>query len=250
MKPRVAEAYVLRTWKLGEADLLVAFFTREEGKLRGVAPSARRSRKRFGGALEPLTRVQVSFVEREGRDLARIRDLEVRRSFFEAQADPVVAAVCGYVAEMADEFGREKEEDERFFRLLGTVLEGLASGVDPVLAARYFEVWTLRLQGLLPDLRTCPSCNRTLLGGGARFDRQRGELSCRSCTPPGGGCVAVSPGALRLAGEILGKPLAVVGEQAHSPRDTGRLARLVAAILERFLERPFRSLKLLEELTR
>ena len=250
MRPRTAEGYVLRSWKLGESDLLVVFFTCEEGKLRGVARGARASRKRFGGALEPLTRVQVSFVEREGQDLARIRDLEVRRSFFEAQSDPAVAAACAYVAEVADQFGREKEEDARFFRLLGTVLEGLSRGVDPLLAARYFEVWTLRLQGLLPDLRVCCSCERSLLGGGARFDRRQGEMACRECAPAGAGDPAVTPGALRLAGTMLREPLSAVQESRPPDREVRALARLVAAILARFLERPFQSLKLLEELTR
>ena len=49
-----AEALVLRTYKLGEADRIVVFLTRDRGKKRGVAPNARKSRKRFGAALEAL----------------------------------------------------------------------------------------------------------------------------------------------------------------------------------------------------
>ena len=77
LKARTAEAFVLRTGSLGESDVLITLFTRELGKVRGVARGARRSRKRFGGALEPLTRVRASFVEREGRDLVQVNDLEV-----------------------------------------------------------------------------------------------------------------------------------------------------------------------------
>ncbi len=51
MRARTAEAFVLRTGSLGESDVLVTLFTREQGKVRGVARAARRSRKRFGGAL-------------------------------------------------------------------------------------------------------------------------------------------------------------------------------------------------------
>ncbi|MFQ5701310.1 MAG: recombination protein O N-terminal domain-containing protein, partial [Acidobacteriota bacterium] len=66
------EAYVLDVRKLPEADRLLVFFTREEGKLKGVARSAARSRRRFGGKLERLSRVRVSYLDREGRDLLRI----------------------------------------------------------------------------------------------------------------------------------------------------------------------------------
>jgi DNA repair protein RecO (recombination protein O) len=55
--PRQSEALILRTYPFHEADLLVTFFTRAEGKIRGVAKAAKRSKRRFGGALEPLTHV-------------------------------------------------------------------------------------------------------------------------------------------------------------------------------------------------
>ena len=75
-----AEALVLRTYKLGEADRIVVFLTRDRGKKRGVAPNARRSRKRFGAALEPLTEVRVAYFEKERRDLVGLNYAEPVRS--------------------------------------------------------------------------------------------------------------------------------------------------------------------------
>jgi hypothetical protein len=45
-----SEPIVLRTYPLREADLLVTLCTRAEGKVRGVARSAKKSKRRFGGA--------------------------------------------------------------------------------------------------------------------------------------------------------------------------------------------------------
>ena len=59
MALKESEAIVLRTYPLREADLLVTLFTRTEGKVRGVARSAKKSKRRFGGALEPLTLVKM-----------------------------------------------------------------------------------------------------------------------------------------------------------------------------------------------
>ena len=64
-----SDALILRTYKLGEADRIVVFLTRDRGKKRGVAKGARRPRSRFTGALEPLTRGEVAYFEREQRDL-------------------------------------------------------------------------------------------------------------------------------------------------------------------------------------
>ena len=55
MIQRQGEAIVLRAWPFQEADLLVSLFTREQGRVKGVARHALRSRRRFGGALEPMT---------------------------------------------------------------------------------------------------------------------------------------------------------------------------------------------------
>ena len=48
-----ADALILRTYKLGEADRIVVFLTRDRGKKRAVARGARRTKSNFVGALEP-----------------------------------------------------------------------------------------------------------------------------------------------------------------------------------------------------
>ena len=75
-----ADALVLRTYKLGEADRIVVFLTRDRGKKRGVAQSARRPRSRFTGALEPLTEVRVAYFEKEQRELVSLNYAEPVRS--------------------------------------------------------------------------------------------------------------------------------------------------------------------------
>src|SRR2546428_4530214 len=80
MALKESEAIVLRTYPLREADLLVTLFTRLEGKVRGVARSAKKSKRRFGGALEPLTYVRASYEDRERQELARLDFCEVLES--------------------------------------------------------------------------------------------------------------------------------------------------------------------------
>src|SRR5437016_6542256 len=76
MIQRVGEAIVLRVWPFHEADLLVSLFTREQGRVKGVARHAMRSRRRFGGALEPMTCVRASYAERPKQDLGRLEAVE------------------------------------------------------------------------------------------------------------------------------------------------------------------------------
>ena len=148
-----AEALVLRTYKLGEADRIVVFLTRDRGKKRGVAPNARKSRKRFGAALEPLTEVRVAYFEKERRKLVGLNYAEPVRSPLSAPS-PEALGYSHYFAELIDEWAADADADERLYRLGTSALEALVTGTPVEALARYFECWLLRLQGVYPaDLR-------------------------------------------------------------------------------------------------
>src|SRR5262249_20701369 len=96
-----ADALVLRTYKLGEADRIVVFLTRDRGKKRGVAQGARRPRSRFRGALEPLTEARVAYFEKEGRELVGLNYAETVRSPL-ASASLDALGYSQYFAELMD----------------------------------------------------------------------------------------------------------------------------------------------------
>ena len=58
----------MRSVPFGEADLVASFFTKESGKVSTIVRGARRSTKRFGGALEPLHELAIS-LEDKGKEL-------------------------------------------------------------------------------------------------------------------------------------------------------------------------------------
>ena len=145
-----AEALVLRTYKLAEADRIVVFLTRDRGKKRGVAPHARRPRSRFTGALEPLTEIRVAYFEKERRELVNLNYAETVRSPL-AAAGPECLAYSHYFAELIDAWAADADADERLFRLGVSVLDALAAGAPADALARYFECWLLRLQGVYPS---------------------------------------------------------------------------------------------------
>jgi DNA repair protein RecO (recombination protein O) len=161
-----AEALILRTYKLAEADRIVVFLTRDRGKKRGVAPNARRSLKRFGAALEPLTEVRVAYFEKERRELVGLNYAEPVRSPLSA-SNAEALSYSHYFAELIDEWAAEADADERLFRLGTSALEALVAGVPAEALARYFECWLLRLQGVYPaDLSV--SANAVAFLEGAR----------------------------------------------------------------------------------
>lgn len=176
-----ADALVLRTYKLGEADRIVVFLTRDRGKKRGVAQSARRPRSRFVGALEPLTEVRVAYFEKEQRELVNLNYAESVRSPM-ATPNPEALGYSAYFAELLDAVAAEADPDERLYRLGTATLEALTAGGPVTPIARYFECWLLRLQGVYPADVACAGCG-TDFGAdeGAYLAVEGHGFVCRSC---------------------------------------------------------------------
>ncbi len=161
-----AEAIVLRTWPIREADQIVALFTREFGKVKGVAKSAAKSRRRFGGALEPMTHVKASFVEKPRQELVRLDYFEILRSPLSLAVDYTRLSALAFFAEVIDETQPDHDPNDAVFRLLLSVLEAAEAG-SVWMPVTYFALWITRLMGWLPELRRCMICGETA-GGRAR----------------------------------------------------------------------------------
>lgn len=175
------DALVLRTYKLGEADRIVVFLTRDRGKRRGVAPSARRPRSRFVGALEPLTEIRVAYFEKEQRELVNLNYAETIRSPL-ATTNPEALGYSAYFAELLDAVAADGDPDERLFRLGAATLEAIAAGGPVSPLARYFECWVLRLQGVYPADVACAECGTDFLSDAGAYLAMDGHgFVCRSC---------------------------------------------------------------------
>ena len=147
-----SEALTLRSYPYSEAHLIGVFLTRESGQLRSIAYGARSGRKsKFGSGLEPLTHAHLKYSHREGQELAVLRDLEIVQAFPAYELDWQAKLHFAYFAELLQEFTHEGEAAEPVFRLSLAVLGSLTS-IPIVQLARYFELWLLRLEGVLPNL--------------------------------------------------------------------------------------------------
>jgi DNA repair protein RecO (recombination protein O) len=239
-----SEALILRTYKLGEADRIVVFLTRDRGKKRGVAKGARRVRSRFVGALEPMTRAGVAYYEREQRDLVRINYVEPTRSPLSATAGEALGHV-GYFAELIDEWAPEAHADERLYRLGSAMTDAIAAGVPVDPLARYFEYWILRLQGVYPSLASCAGCAEPLVSG-AVLPLRDDVFVCRTCAPAGGTPVSVDAlKFLKAAGATAPERLDGLPLQARAARELEALHR---RLLHVHLEKELKSARVLREM--
>jgi len=155
MPVRVSEAFVLLTYPLKESDSIVSFLARDAGKLRGVARRARRPKSGFGASLERLSQVKLSYFQRENRELVSIDGCDLVQSQFGLASDYWAGVALDYMAEVSEQLLPPAEPNERYFRLVESVLKHMRSGVPGAVwrAVTYFTFWTVRLAGILPEFR-------------------------------------------------------------------------------------------------
>ncbi len=240
-----SEAVVLRSYPLREADLLVTFFTRAEGKVRGVARAAKKSKRRFGGALEPLTCVKLYYEDRERQELARIDSCEILESPLTSAVDYPRAVALGHIAELLDELLPDREANDAIFRLTVSVLRSLRAGAI-WMPLTYFDVWLTRLVGFLPELGECVVCGAALNGNRAFYHALVDGLMCQSDKRLASS--EITPESRALAAEMFRSPVETMAQQVWPKSKANDLRKFVIQILERHLEKKLVTATMLEKL--
>jgi DNA repair protein RecO (recombination protein O) len=240
-----SEAVVLRTWPVHESDLIVSFFARDYGRVRGVAKAALKSRKRFGGALEPMTVARAWFAERPGQELVRLDQLEIVRSPLSSPVDHTRMAVLSFFAEVLDEALPDHDPQETVFRLLLAVLEQ-TTVEQPWMPLTYFSLWITRLMGLLPDVAHCTACGEPLVAGEASFNPLSDGLFC--ALHRNGSASGLSADSWQLAQRMLRAPASAFAAEPWPKRRGLDLRLFTLQALERHLERKLRSAEALGRL--
>jgi DNA repair protein RecO (recombination protein O) len=211
MAARVSETFVLRTYPFKEGDLIVSFFTRDLGKLRGVARRARRPKSPFGSGLERLSQVRMSYYQRENAELANLTGCEMIQSQFDLGSDYARGLALDFITETADHLLPAHEPNEKFFRLIVAALAHLRTGGEVFETIIYFALWSVRLSGIFPEMR----------------------LKTESA---------------EIAEEMLQKPLSALTPREWSKGTAADLRRALVRTMEQHVERKFMTVPLLEAL--
>ena len=244
MPARETEAIILKTFPLGEADRLVSFLGRSSGRVRGVAPGARRLKNRYGSTLEILSHVQIWYVERETRDLVRIQQAELLESFHKAQSDYGLSTGLAVISEISELILPEHEVSEPMFRLILLAAREVARTGDWHLPLSYFAFWTVRLGGWLPRFDCCVSCGMPFGSKPAFYDTHQPGLFCEKCRRSG--MQPLHPEARSLAERFAGERLDRIEYEKSLQLGIRELREAGLCWIEHHLERRLRTRELLE----
>ena len=258
MPLRETDAFVLRTFTIREADKVCVFFTREAGKLRGVAHGARRLKSRFGASLEPFTEVSLVYFQKEHKELVSISNCEIISSQFVEGMSSEMLGVMHYLAELVIEFIPDHEPNGRVYKLISATLESLRRiGASELVGAkerneklpaitRYFEIWMLKLAGFFPHWKNCGACERDLTEQATVWLTNEGIPQCSACS--GGRGEELRPLVWRMIHEVLTQSPAKFLSSPRDARSIAQAGNLAARLINRVLERELKSYEVLDRL--
>jgi len=232
------EALVLRTYNFGEADKIVVCLTRRTGLIRGVAKGCRKLKSRFGAALEPFTLTKISYYHKENQELVSLGQVEILESHFKLSSDPDTLAGLAYMGDLVIEFSPPYEANENLFRMVKACLDAVSnSQADLQVILRYFEVWLLKLEGYLPDIRRCGECHREFTEAELAYMSVDSVFRCRNCSRGAGKSLSRTlQTQLRATQKLAPSPFAQASHEV--PESIHReMAELTHQLIGRVLEK-------------
>jgi len=239
-------AVVIGSFPLGESDRVVTFYSRDFGKIRGVAKSARRIRSRFGSALELGTLGELVFFDTGRSELVRVDHFDITRPFNRVREDLERLARAAWIIECVARMTADRDRHVALFGLLVRALRALEGAVKPARVALAFGVRCIEVLGHRPRLDACVECGRAYPF--ARASLGAGGLACEACAR-GSDALPISPSAI----DALDRLRAAAWDEALV-RPIGRveaeLVGLLDAQVSRLIGHPTRSTKFLRELQR
>jgi len=249
------EAIVLRATDFGESDRIVHLFTRDFGRVRGVAKGAKRSLKRFVGSLEPLVRVDLRFFEKRNADLVRIEASTLRAQFPGIRACLEKYGEACLVVEIVTLATGEREVHRPLF---DTLARGLAL-IDRLEdwpakgegVGRLLETRVLSLVGFEPEVTACVRCRKALDRiTRAAFCIPRGGVLCEECVRGERDLIPVGLATLRLLAQGLRADLDLFPRFTWTPASCTEAARALHAFAQVQIGRELRTLRFREGLAR
>ena len=182
MKTEKLQVFVLSSLEYGDSDRIVSLFSLEHGRIKAFARGARKSRRRFGPALETFARIDVQARLKDG--LSSLQQADIVSIYPGIRADLKRIAHALYACELVDVITPEGHPIPRLYRLLAAYLDRLETEAAVEADRRFFEINLLNILGYRPALETCARCDSAFGGAGARL-QDNGEALCRFCSTGG-----------------------------------------------------------------
>lgn len=233
--------------EIRETSFLLDFYTRKNGKIRGLLKGARTPEPQFGALYEPYTWDHVVFYEKKNSEIFLISQCDLIDYFPGLRDDLERITYATYYTELVDAMCGMGEKNEDIFEASLFALRSLSLGSDPALCTRILEIKLLKYTGLIPGLKQCVNCGDQCLNENAKFSVSQGGVLCPDCAGNTPGARRVFSGTIGFIDAVSEMPLDKIQRINMSPEVSLDVAALIKNFLNFHIQRQFKSVKFMEQ---
>jgi len=257
-----SEGVLLRRQDLRETSLILTFYTRDFGKIKGIARGVRGTRPAVcfsGGSLEIFARDEVIFYDRRRSEFSTISQCDLLEFFNPIRESLEKLSYAIYIAELLDSVTSLDDKNSEVYELLLNSLalmagesnpaHGIVGGASAKRVARIFEIKLLSLLGLMPTLDLCASCGKRPEAG-VKFSLRHGGLICRDCLASDRAALAILPGTAKFIEHIRSLPFEKVARIKVTPQVGRELEGILRKFLDYHIERRLKTLDFIRAIER
>jgi DNA repair protein RecO (recombination protein O) len=248
MTTHVSPAIIMRVREIKESDLLVIFFARDKGMLRGVAKGARRSFKRFVNCFETFSLVNLEYETRGEDKPCFLHSGKLQHAFPGLRADFTALSRASYMVELTELLFPIGVSEPRVFDLLKDSLNALSEGECSSRIPLAFELRAMALGGYSINLEKCCRCGRTYKGEGlAVFIPERAAVACLKCRQPSAIHPSMGPETVKVLSRLQAASFCETTPQDLTETVLGEISDILKLHREYRLEQKLRTTKYMEE---
>lgn len=188
-------AIIIRKRGFRETSLIMTFFTRDHGKLKGLLKGARADRFKFSSSLEPFSENNIVFYRKTKGEIHLISVCDQVNDFGNIRLSLEKINLAAYFCNLIELFLPLEDPQVKVYDLLKDSLQSIHAYVDLGFLKKLFEVKLLSLSGFKPHLDACISCSK-VINSKCHFNLKLGGLVCSDCLVEDIEEVEVSQGAI------------------------------------------------------
>lgn len=246
-----SEGIILRRQDLRETSLVLTFYTRDFGKIKGIVRGVRGPHAQVsgGGSLEIFAHDAVVFYERKRSELYTVSQCDLVEFFNPIRKSLDKLAYAAYIVELLDSVTSIADKSTNVFELLLNSLKLLCGEASARRVARIFEIKLLHLLGIMPTMELCANCGKMLsLGASARFSLRHGGLICKDCLSVDKESRPILAGTVKFIEHICSATFEKVARVKVSATVGRELEGVLRKFLDYHIERRLKTVEFLKEI--
>jgi DNA repair protein RecO (recombination protein O) len=263
------EGIVLKTFPLGEADLIVTYLTPDLGIIKLFAKSPRKIKSRFGSSLEPLTHSRIAFWGKEDTLLPRLTQSDIIHSFQSVRNTLSCFLLASEILELTINFIPERDVNKKIYLLLLNTLQAIENnysdktavshfkkkGRDGIetekirlsngsLLVNHYKIKFLKLAGFAPKLDACGRCGKKWIC----FYISHGSILCETCARENDFPIKITPAVLKLYNDLLTWDTSKIKRIKPSNMLLSELSNIINMHIKYILSKPLRCVDFIHSL--